>query len=108
MDFFSALPCRGGGAKRRRGLTSTKTYFMCVSVGVPPSGPLGQLPYKAEQLLLAGFDTPSFLFPQPYLAILQPVNNGQRLHADSHRAQFIAAMLKSFLYEKSHAGQFSP
>ncbi len=24
-----------------------------------PSGPLGQLPYKAEQLLLAGFDTPS-------------------------------------------------
>ena len=24
-----------------------------------PSGPLGQLPYKAEQLLLAGFKAPS-------------------------------------------------
>ena len=34
--------------------------YVCVSVGVPPpSGPLGRLPYKAEQFLFAGFATPS-------------------------------------------------
>ena len=39
-------PYRGGGAKRRRGLTSTKAYFMSVPVGVKPLRPVGPAPLQ--------------------------------------------------------------
>ena len=48
-------PCRGGGAKRRRGLTSTKTYFMCVSVGVKPLRPVGPAPLQGGAVVSRRF-----------------------------------------------------
>ena len=59
----------GGGAKRRRGLrrglTSTKTYFMCVSVGVKPLRPVGPAP-------LQGGAVPSRWFCYTLFILLHP------------------------------------